>query len=79
MSTKPKAATDKTELAARLSLISDDLHEAAGEIEALGWTDHGSQLLWMSAMSSIYAHQLRGGAERDIAQAGIDAVIGDAA
>jgi hypothetical protein len=65
--------TTKTELADRLARISDDLHAAAGDMDALGQHLHAEQLFSMSSLTSIYGHQLRGRVERDAALAGGEA------
>lgn len=52
-------ASNKQTLAERLTRLSDELHAASGEIEAVGWPRHSIQLSGMSSLTSIYAHQLR--------------------
>lgn len=59
---------NKTELADRLAFISGELYDVAGDMYSLGWAGHSSELISMSSLSSIYANQLRGKAERDAAE-----------
>lgn len=59
----------KQALADKLARLSDKLHAASGEIEALGWPRHALQLSWMTSMTSIYSHQLRASATLTVDQA----------
>jgi methyl-accepting chemotaxis protein len=49
----------KTDLADRLTQLSDKLHEAADDMRALNHPVHADQLGSMASHASIYAHQLR--------------------
>lgn len=56
MTTKP---VNKAALADRLEQLSEDLHQAAGDMRELGYTGHDSELSWMASHTRIYAHQVR--------------------
>jgi hypothetical protein len=50
---------DKAALADRLEQLSEDLYAAAGDMRALGYPLHASELGGTASHARIYSHQMR--------------------